>query len=314
MRPKISLDQWQALIAVIEEGSYARAAERLNKSKSTVSYAVSKIENLLNIKVFDLVGRRAELTSIGLALSRQGKFILSQAAQVEERAAYLASGWEPQLRLAIEIIFPQQLLLECLQTFSSITMSPPIELYESVLGGTEELLQNNKVDLAICSQVPNGFVGDKLMHIEFIAAAAPSHPLHQLGRNLTLNDLRNHHQLIIRDSGVKRATRATWEISEPRITVSHINTSIRATSMGLGFAWFPKESIRADLESGAIKPLPLEQGAEHWATLYLVFANPDLVGPGARKLAEIIKEALSTLEIADAIPEAESQIVDLVEA
>ncbi len=299
MRPKISLDQWQALIAVIEEGSYARGAERLNKSKSTVSYAVNKIEELLNIKVFELVGRRAELTSIGLALSRQGKLILSQASLVEERASYLASGWEPQLRLAIEVIFPQQLLLECLQTFTSIAMSPPIELYESVLGGTEELLQNNEVDLAICSQVPNGFVGDKLMHIEFIAVAAPSHPLHQIGQNLLLSDLRKHHQLVTRDSGSKREPLASWDVSEPRITVSNINTSIRAVTMGLGFAWFPKESIHNELENGLLKPLPLEQGAEHWTTLYLVFANPDLVGPGAKKLEEIFKQALLSYKNAE---------------
>lgn len=297
MKPRISLDQWQALVAVVEEGGYAGAADRLYKSKSTISYAVNKIEEQLGLRLFDLVGRRAELTSAGHTLFRQGKLLLRQAEQVEKRAACLTAGWEPQLSLAVEIIFPPGLLLQCLESFSSELMSPPIELYESVLGGTEELLLENKVDLAICHQVPTGFVGDSLIHIEFIAAAAPSHPLHQLNHDLTLDDLRKHNQLIVRDSGVRRATSAPLEVSESRWTVSHMATSIRATCMGLGFAWYPRESIRAELESGKMKPLPLQQGAEHWTTLYLVFANPDLAGPGAQKLAEIIRKTVANSEL-----------------
>ena len=42
-----TLEQWEALIAVVEEGSYAKAAERLNKTQSTVTYGVQKIESLL---------------------------------------------------------------------------------------------------------------------------------------------------------------------------------------------------------------------------------------------------------------------------
>jgi len=277
------------LIAVVEEGSYARAAAQLNKSQSTINYAVSKIEEQLNLKIFDLVGRRSELTAAGRVLFRQGQSLVRQAEQVEERAAYLAAGWEPQLSLAVEIIFPPLLLLRCMELFSSEPMAPPIELYESVLGGTEELLQEGKVDLAICSQVPTGCVGQNLLHIEFIAAAAPSHPLHQLDRPLHLDDLRRHRQLIIRDSGVRRTKRATWEVSEPRWTVGHIATSIRAACMGLGFAWFPRESICSQIESGELKPLPLQQGAEHWTSLYLVFADQEAAGPGARKFAEIIQ-------------------------
>lgn len=296
MRPKISLEHWQALISVVEGGSYASAAIQLNKSQSTVSYAVSKIEEQLNIKVFNLIGRRSELTPAGRVLYRQGLALVRQAEHVEEKAAYLAAGWESKLSLAVEIIFPAWLLLECLQVFSSEPAAPPIELYESVLGGTEELLQAGKVDLAICSQVPTGFVGDSLMHIAFIATAAPTHPLHQLNRDLTLDDLRKHRQLIVRDSGTRRTTRATWEISEPRWTVSHITTSIRAVCMGFGFAWFPKESIRTELESGELKPLPLQQGAEHWTSLYLVFSNPNSAGPGTLKLAEIIRQATTNPE------------------
>jgi len=291
MRLKISLEHWQALIAVVEEGSYASAAILLNKSQSTVNYSVAKIEEQLNIKIFNVVGRHSELTPVGQLVFRQAKNLVRQAGLVEERVAYLAAGWEPVLKLAVDIIFPPSLLLNCMEKFSAEPAAPPIELYESVLGGTTELIQKGTVDMAICSQVPTGFVGDNLMHVEFVAAAAPCHPLFQLKRKLRLDDLRAHRQLVIRDSGTRtlRAARAISDISESRWTVSNLATSIRAACMGNGFAWFPKECIRNELESGELISLPLDVGANFWTPLYLIFADPEMVAPGAQKLAEIIR-------------------------
>ena len=44
--------------------------------------------------------------------------------------------------------------------------------------------------------------------------------------------------------------------------VAHKATSIRAAVMGLGYAWYPEDAIREELERGAPKPLPLREGAE----------------------------------------------------
>ncbi|HEX4596253.1 MAG TPA: LysR family transcriptional regulator, partial [Burkholderiaceae bacterium] len=52
MSPKITLDQWRALMAVVDAGGYAQAAESLHKSQSAVTYAVQKLEAVLGVKVF----------------------------------------------------------------------------------------------------------------------------------------------------------------------------------------------------------------------------------------------------------------------
>src|SRR5262249_43547253 len=77
-------------------------------------------------------------------------------------------------------------------------------------------------------------------------------------------------------------------LNETRWTVSNKATSIRAAVMGLGYAWFPEDSVREEVEAGTLKPLPLKEGAERYGTLYLVLANGDAAGPGARELAGII--------------------------
>src|SRR3984893_11675098 len=290
--PRISLEQWRSLLAVVDAGGYAQAAEVLHKSQSAVTYAVQKMETLLGVKVFEVAGRKAHLTPTGEVLYRRAKALLEEAGALEGAAASLAAGWEPELRLAVEIIFPTWLLLKCFARFAEERPQTRIELYESVLSGTEEALLQRKVDLAICSQVPPGFAGDPLMRIRFIAAAHPDHPLHRLGRELSLQDLRKHRHLVIRDTGSQRRS-GSWVGAEQSWTVSQKATSIHAICMGLGFAWFPEETVRGELERGELKALPLREGGERWGELYLVFADRDYAGPGALRLAEIIRELVA---------------------
>jgi DNA-binding transcriptional LysR family regulator len=286
--PRISLEQWRSLLAVVDAGGYAQAAEVLHKSQSAVTYAVQKMESLLGVKVFEVVGRKAHLTPTGEVLYRRAKALLDEAGALEGAAGSLAAGWEPELRLAVEIIFPTWLLLQCFARFAEERPQTRIELYETVLSGTEEALLQRKVDLAICSQVPAGFVGDTLIRLRFIAVAHPGHPLHQLGRELTLQDLRKHRHLVIRDTGSQRRA-GSWLGAEQTWTVSHKATSIHAACMGLGFAWFPEEMVLGELDRGLLKALPLREGGERWVELYLVFADRDYAGPGALRLAEIIR-------------------------
>src|SRR5579871_4273518 len=219
---KITLDQWHALVAVVDAGSYARGADLLHKTQSTLTYAVQKLESLLGVKVFQVVGRRARLTPTGEVLYRRAKALLDEAGSLESAAATLAKGWEPELRLAVDIVFPTWLLLRCLARFADEHSQTAIELYETVISGTEEALTLRKVDLAIAAGIPRGFSGDALMRMRFIAAASPIHPLHQLRRTLTVQDLRKHRHLIVRDTGTQRrpgsaiGAEHTWTVSNRR--------------------------------------------------------------------------------------------------
>jgi DNA-binding transcriptional LysR family regulator len=279
----------------VESGGYAQAAATIHRSQSTVSYAVRKLEQLAGVKAFEIQGRKAMLTTAGQVLYRRGKALIEEAARLERAATDLAKGWEPELRLAVDIVFPTWLLLRCFEKFSGERPETRIELIEAVLGGTDEALLEGRADFVIGSHVPAGFLGDPLMRLRFVCAAHPEHALHRLGRPLTLDDLRQHRHLVIRDSGVTRTRASGAWINELRWTVSHKATSIRAACMGLGYAWYPEESIREELDRGRLKLLPLVEGGVREATLYLVFADRETTGPGARRLAEILREQVAEI-------------------
>jgi DNA-binding transcriptional LysR family regulator len=290
---KITLDQWAALVAVVEAGGYAKAAEALHKSQSSVTYAVQQVESLLGIKAFEIKGRKAALTSSGQLLYRRARVLLDEAASLEQAAKKASAGWEAEIRIAAEIVFPAWLLLKCFDKLNAESAHTRIEYFESVIAGTNELLLSGRVDLAITASVPQGFAGMLLMPLRMILAAHPEHALHRLGRQVTMRDLRAHRQLIVRETGELRPTKTTIEATQ-RWTVSHMSTAIFAASMGFGYGWYPEERIRNELRQGSLKPLPLREGSERVGQLYLVFADRDNAGPGTLRLAEIIQERVKT--------------------
>ena len=116
--PQVTLEQWKAFSAVIEHGGYAAAAEALGKSQSSVSYGVSKLEESLNVRAFKIEGRKAVLTPAGQALLQRAEVLLEQARQTETLAKQFASGWEPEICIAMDTLFPESIMLDVLSSFA----------------------------------------------------------------------------------------------------------------------------------------------------------------------------------------------------
>jgi DNA-binding transcriptional LysR family regulator len=290
LEPAISIDQWRALMAVVDAGGYAQAARALSKSQSSVTYAVQKLESLLGVKAFAIKGRKAQLTPTGELLYRRARALVTEAVELERAARKVSAGWEAEIGVAVEVLFPTWLLLRSLERFGVESPHTRIELHETVIGGTAEALTAGTVELAISPTVPKGYLGESLLRMKVVPATSPEHPLHKLGRPLTLRDLQPHRHLVVRESGSHRS-RATYTVDiERRWTFTDLSTSIQAARLGHGFAWYPEEKIREELASGALKILPLREGNERFAEIYLVHADREAAGPGARRLAQIILE------------------------
>src|SRR5699024_7936371 len=129
---QITLDQWRALLAIVDEGGYAAAAEALNKSQSAVSYAINKLESSLGVRVFALAGRKAVLTPAGEMLYRRAQALVEEASALEKSAAYLSARCEAEITLAVEVIFSQWLLLVALDEVGSIFTGTQVVSFDTV--------------------------------------------------------------------------------------------------------------------------------------------------------------------------------------
>lgn len=168
-----------------------------------------------------------------------------------------------------------------------------IKILETSLSGTDEAVLSHQCELALMVRVPPGFVSTPVIQIAMVAVAHNAHPLAQLP-SVTEAELKNHRQIVVSDSGLRREQNAGWLGSEQRWTVGHFATSVDTVEAGLGFAFLPEHRVLESLNSGLLKRLPLQMGGERRLPLNLVITQASHAGPATKALAQTLTAAFSS--------------------
>lgn len=284
--PKVNLDQWLSFKTVIDEGSFANAAEALNKSQSSISYNIAKLEENLPSPVLEMKGRKATLTAVGKVLYRRASQLLELASEVEEIANCMAQGWETEVTINADSIVPIKPLLNAIEKFTVQAPQTRITLLETTLSGTTEVLLEKRADIVISGQTAPGFMGTQITTIHMIPVAHTNHPLNRYKQKITNEDLKHHRQIVVRDSGVKRNQDTGWLAAEQRLTVSHFAQSIQAIRSGLGFAFVPQHFITEFINNGEFKRLDLVENGDRQVPIYLTLATADREGLAVKAMRE----------------------------
>ena len=121
--------------AVVEYGGYAQAADKLNKSQSSLNHAVAKLQQTLGVALLEVRGRKAFLTEAGEVFLRRAKQLTQQMEALELLAHNIHQGWEAEIRLAIELIHPRPPLNRALQLFYPKSRGTQLLLLDTVLTG-----------------------------------------------------------------------------------------------------------------------------------------------------------------------------------
>ena len=287
--PRVTLEQWRTLQAVIDSGGFAQAAEVLHRSQSSVSYTVARMQEQLGVPLLRIEGRKAVLTEAGDVLLRRSRQLVKQASQLEDLAHHMEQGWEAEVRLVVDAAYPNARLVRALTAFMPQSRGCRVRLREEVLSGVEEVLREGTADLAISALSLPGFLGTEMSSVEFIAVAHPDHALHRLQRELTFQDLETHMQVVIRDSGRLQPRDVGWLGAEQRWTVGSLATAATFVGNGLGFAWLPRHLIERELKDGLLKPLQLDQGGSRNPLFYLYSNKDKPLGPATQILVDLIR-------------------------
>ncbi|MBX8549501.1 LysR family transcriptional regulator [Pseudomonas cichorii] len=286
--PRVTLDQWRTLQAVVDHGGFAQAAEALHRSQSSVSYTVARMQDQLGVPLLRIDGRKAVLTEAGGVLLRRSRQLVKQASQLEDLAHHMEQGWEAEVRLVVDAAYPTARLVRALTAFMPQSRGCRVRLREEVLSGVEEVLLEGTADLAISGFNIPGYLGTEMSTVEFIAVAHPEHPLHQAKRELTFQDLESQLQVVIRDSGRQQPRDIGWLGAEQRWTVGSLGTATTFVSSGLGFAWLPRHMIERELKEGVLKILPLDKGGSRNPSFYLYSSKDKPLGPATQILIDLI--------------------------
>ncbi|GAB3038398.1 LysR family transcriptional regulator [Bowmanella dokdonensis] len=287
-RPKTTLEQWRILQAVVDCGGYAHAAAKLNKSQSSLNHAVAKLQSQLGVQLLEVRGRKAYLTEAGEVMLRRSRHLTQNVQDLEVLADSINQDWEPQITLALDLAYPRKLIYPVLRAFYPESRGSRLNILDTVLTGTEEAITQGWADLVIGGTVPRGFLGEPIAEIKFVAVCHPDHPLSAMSSPLDANELLQHLQIVIKDTGQSPDEKQGWLRAEARWTVSQFHMAIDLLLQGLGFCWLPEHEVAHLVDAGRLNRLNIKGSSFRKHINWLVHPRPDAMGPGSKLLSELI--------------------------
>ncbi len=242
---RLSLDALLVIDAIERKGSFAAAAHELHHVPSAITYSVQKLEEDLDVLLFDRRGHRAKLTAAGHELLNEGRHLLRAAGDLEARVKRVATGWEADLRIACDGIIPSTVMLDMARDFHAQATSTRLRFSTEVLGGCWDALVSGRADLAIGASgdgpAGGGYQTRVLGEIDWVFAIAPSHPLASAAEPLTRDDILAHRAISVADSSRNLPPRTTGLLSgQETLTVSDTASKLQAQVMGLGVGYLPQ--------------------------------------------------------------------------
>lgn len=106
----LTLEALRVMDAIDRRGSFAAAADELGRVPSALSYTMQKLEEELDVVLFDRSGHRTKFTNVGRMLLERGRVLLEAADKLTTDAEALARGWETHLTLVTEALVPTEAL------------------------------------------------------------------------------------------------------------------------------------------------------------------------------------------------------------
>ncbi|MFZ0302653.1 MAG: LysR family transcriptional regulator [Terracidiphilus sp.] len=285
---RTTLDEWEILHAVVQLGGFVPAAKQLNRSQSTISYAIARLQDQLGIKLFEIKGRRAQLTELGRVLLADAEPHLAGFHQLEQRAKSLASGGESEVRLSVDSIFPNDQLFAALASFASRFPHVQPRLRQGTFLNADSEFSVHNAQLCITGLLSQEILARPILVIRMIAVAHRDHALHRMKRELTRADLMQHTLVSIEGTASGTPKHQPRVPAQRVMPVRSIEAAIEALRVKLCFGWVPIYRIRAELESGELAPLNLPVGGTREVRLQLVRKDLNSSSVEVNALAEYL--------------------------
>ena len=257
----LTLEALHILDTIDRKGSFAAAAVALDRVPSALTYTVRKLEDDLDVLLFDRRGHRAKLTAAGLELLNEGRHLLRAADELEQRVKRTASGWEVELRIVLDALIPFEKILPLIDECDLQGSGTQLRLSTEVLSGTWETLVSGNADLAIglaydgpeLARTSGGFRSKPLGEVDWVFAVAPNHPMAGMDEPLSAAIVRQHRAIAIGDSG-RMLPRITSGLltGQSTLTVPSVRDKLAAQLAGLGCGYLPRHWAQPYLDSGAL--------------------------------------------------------------
>jgi len=288
----ISLDQLHGFIAAAEEGSFSGAGRRLHRAQSVISQTIANLEGQMGVALFDRSGRYPALTEAGRLLLADAKAVTGTVAAMKARARGMAAGVEPELSVAIDVMFPMPVLTQAAAAFGARFPTTPLRLYVEALGGVAKAVLDQQCGLGVMGTLPvdtGALVTERLLGVKMVFVAAPSHPLGQMSGALPDCALAQHVQLVLTDRTELSKGREFRVVSPRNWRLADLGAKHAFLLAGLGWGGMPYEVVARDLAEGALVEITPQDRHDRTMPMLATFRADAPPGPAGRWFVDQLK-------------------------
>ncbi|MBR9788559.1 MAG: LysR family transcriptional regulator [Vibrionaceae bacterium] len=256
MHSPITLEALHILDAIDRRGSFAAAANELDRAPSSLSYQIQKLEQVLDIIIFDRSGHKAHFTEAGKLILERGRDILKASEKLVNDATVLANGWELDITVAFDGIIPVSNFFPMVDALSEVS-STRVRLQEEILAGGWESLNTGRSDLLICPSLdtlPQEVKSEKIGKMTMLWVAAASHYVHKRSGDFDEAAREKYRIIAIADTAREQPALSINIIQkQPRLTVTNFTAKVDALRAGLGIGTLPSQIAQPLIDSGELK-------------------------------------------------------------
>jgi DNA-binding transcriptional LysR family regulator len=289
----VTLEQARALDALARHGTFARAASALGKRHTAVLYAVKTLEEQTGLALLDRHGYRTRLTEAGARILVHARELLAAERALDDACAEIKSGWEPELRLVFDGIFPVEPILDATRAIANAGASTRVDVSTEFLAGVEAAFTASDAHLMIAVLPPASahYRVVRLAPIRARLVAHKDHPLAKAGRDLEPEDLAAHVLLTVRGSD-PRLQLSTAGVEPPiAVRLNDFHGKKAGILAKLGYGWMPDHLVSHELERGTLVPLRWKRESVHVFEPRLYFRAGRALGRAARMVTDRLKGA-----------------------
>jgi DNA-binding transcriptional LysR family regulator len=289
----VTLDQLRTFIAAVDEGSFSAAGRKLRRAQSVVSQTLANLEAQLGVKLFDRSARYPRLTDQGRGLLVDARAVADNVDGFKARAHALREGLEPELAVAMDVMYPMEALTRAATHSRKTFPHTPLRLHVETLGAVIKPVLDHKCSVGVIGSlpaVPDEIQTEHLLDLSFVTVVSPSHPLAGRRGVVPAAAIAKQVQLVLTDRSVLTEGRDFGVLSPLTWRLADLGAKHAFLRAGLGWGHMPLHMVQADLDRGTLVRIRVE-GVPRDIVMPMraVFRKDAPPGPAGRTFMAMLK-------------------------
>jgi DNA-binding transcriptional LysR family regulator len=294
----LTLHQLLCFEAVVSEGSFQAAADKLLRSQPTVSSSVKNLESQLRLSLLDRSGYRVALTDAGRSFYQRTRIFLHELQSLRDHATQLAMGEESELRVVIGDVCPLPEILGLLRRFFDSCPGTRLHLYFEAISGPCERLFDDEADLILhhIDKADPRLEFVDLFTVKLMPVVAPNFLRFPISESIAPEQMRDYVQCVIRDTARRSPPRDYYLVEGARSwTVSDQLMKKELILQGMGWGHMPHYLIEQNLLDASLLPITGKHFKGGQVELVAARRRNTPHGPIANRLWQFIEEQAAEL-------------------